>query len=114
MGQVLQMPTNHLRAWRMLEPEYRAILKRSGINDQDAQRILKELAEYVAECDSETRTEFVIPEGLALDQHLAIRSEFDRVINDVRWQMTVPLMGAFGVILRLLVQKHLGQFKPGG
>ncbi|WP_457787194.1 hypothetical protein [Pseudomonas sp. PL-6] len=113
MGQVIELPTDHRRSWRMLEPEYRKVLKRCGIADQQIKSILEEMKEYLIECASDLSTSFSIPDGFTQEQHDAILQEFNRVVEDVRSQATVPFMSAFGVILRLLVQKHLGYFGEG-
>ncbi|ATH82297.1 hypothetical protein NLY39_11165 [Pseudomonas sp. KHPS1] len=113
MGQVIELPTDHRRSWRMLEPEYRKVLKRCGIADQQIKSILEEMKGYLIECASDLNTSFSIPDGFTQDQHDAILQEFNRVVEDVRSQATVPFMSAFGVILRLLVQKHLGHYNLG-
>ncbi|WP_457788327.1 hypothetical protein [Pseudomonas sp. PL-6] len=113
MGQVVELPTDHRRSWRMLEPEYRKMPKRCGISEKQIKPILEEMAGYLIDCASEMNTSFSVPDGFTREQHDAILNEFNRVVEDLRAQMTVPFMNAFGVILRLLVQKHLGHFNLG-
>lgn len=116
MADVIALPTNHQRSWRFLEPEYRKILRNGGVQERHIQPILDEMAGYFLESLSdvqEQETVSIVLDGLTAEQQDAVSAELDRAISDAKEVMRAAFMGAFGVILRLLVQKHQGHFNEG-
>lgn len=114
MGEVISLPGNVQRAWRLLRPEFQARLREHGVAELHIGPILDELGGYYANIVVEFRSEFRLPENLLDEEQLEVlRVECSRFLGDVQEKLYEPFWGAIGVILNLLIEKHQGQFKPG-
>lgn len=108
MSNLIELPGNHKRTWRLLELEYRQILRSGGVDEGHVKPILDEMAGYFLELATDIKTTFSLPGDLGFntEQTDAVLAEFERSSSDTRAQLTKPFMGALAIILALLVQKH--------
>lgn len=114
MGEVISLPGNVQRAWRLLRPEFQARLREHGVAECHIDPILDELGGYYENIAVEFRSDFMLPENFLDEERLEVlRVEFSRFLDDAQNKLYAPFWGAIGVILSLLIEKHQGNFNKG-
>lgn len=114
MGDLLTLPGNTQRSWRLIRPGIQLQLNSLGIPERQIQRILDELCDYYMDLAREVHSDFRVPEGLLSDEQIqALKVEYARHMAELCEKFNEPFMGAIAVITKLLIEKHQGQFKPG-